>query len=120
MSIPSSNYTMYPGTERAQVYELTCRSGPRMGFYHDVKFRSPSRITQWHGYWHFDRAMQTFQAGFKYNYPDCQKLVSVSLSRRWNNTFVGHDAKGRHISMKLICFRTYFGPSRRWIAFDVF
>ena len=80
----------------------------------------PESHTQWHGYWHFDRAMQTFQAGFKYNYPDSANILSVSLSRRWNNTFVGHDAKGRHISMKLICFRTFFGPSRRWIAFDVF
>ena len=107
-------YTMHVGTPYARVFQLKCRSGPRIGITHDVQFNDKP----WHGCWSYDETMEALTACFKYNYPLNENLKMVSVTRRDATTWKGWDQEARAIEMKLMCIRTYCTPSYRWTVHE--
>ena len=107
-------YTMHAGSETAKTYQLKCRSGTRLGFYHDVQFGSKGRLTSWHGEWSYCRQMDSITAFFKYNFPERHDLKWTTCNRVNATTWQGLDQEQRVIEMKLLSQRTCWWPAYVW------
>ena len=109
----------YDRFEEVQHYQISFRSGPKMGLYHDIQFSSPARITPWHGVWEYDDMMQEWRGSFKFNWPDNQTLKWSRLNRNGPTVWRGLDQENRSIEMVLKVVAYYCFPARNWLYYDV-
>ena len=114
------NYNMhYDRFQEVQHCQISFRSGPKQGMYHDIPFASGARVTPWHGQWQYDDMMQEWQGSFKFNWPDNQTLKWSKLCRNGPTVWRGYDQEHRSIEMVLRKVGFYCRPAWKWIWYDV-